>query len=116
MANAEFWQRLLRWKDALLADLRKRWWWLPLCFIAAFIWELVEHRMYGGLNRYIDAHLAASLRPFASFVLVGGLWKSFLVGTALAFAVFVGLVIHAYVVTVSDGLRAISGAADLLAI
>ena len=84
------------WKEAMLASLRKRWWFLPVSLFLAIAANSLEHRFYEELNRYIDEHIASFLRPWLLFSLSGNFWKSLLLGLVLALVIFAALVVHAY--------------------
>jgi hypothetical protein len=111
MASVTFSGRLTSWKEEVLSDLRKRWWWVLIASPAlAFLWLLIQGRVVGAANKYIDAHISiANITGYASYPV------RFLV-TAFVFAsiLIMGLICHAYIETRKPALSGVSGDADIL--
>ncbi len=93
-----FWERLERWKQEALRELRKRWWWVIIVVpVATFIWALVSARIIDATNRYIDQHVTlASIRPalHAMVSLFSG--HPFVLMLEAVVLVFLVIVVHAY--------------------
>jgi hypothetical protein len=96
MASVTFRERLDNWKEGVLGDLRKRWWWVLIASpILAFVTLLVEDRVVGAANKYIDAHISvASISGYAPYPV-----RFVVLGLCFAAALLLVLVCHAYIET-----------------
>jgi hypothetical protein len=110
-------ERLTRWRDRVLGDAKKHWWWIPLALLGSFIWLLLQDRVVSTTNKYLDSHIKlAALKPWANLLFSSRWWlhpvSLALLGVLLTVAV---LIVRAYFETrPGRQLGAIVGNADLM--
>ncbi len=94
----EFKDKIERWREQIIGDFRKKWWWVlivaPLIFV---VLGLLYDRAFGAANKYIDEHTLPTIKPWLSAI-----WKAPR-PSSLAVWAFVGflaallvLCVHAY--------------------
>jgi len=96
MSPVTFTERMVSWKEEIVRELRKRWWWVLIASpILAFIGLLIEDRITGATNRYLDEHLSMyAITGHASYP------ARFVVACSLvAGSLLVWLIFHAYLET-----------------
>ncbi|MGD1212452.1 MAG: hypothetical protein ABR973_13980 [Candidatus Acidiferrales bacterium] len=99
-----FLERMRTWKDAAVADARKRWWGLPVLIVAGFLWNMIFARMIDKANHFVDTHATpTAIQPILAFL--GGIgppssfWRGALWSLIFCVLALLVLVVHAYLET-----------------
>jgi hypothetical protein len=89
--NLNWPDRLINFWEEIKRDLRKRWYWVFIAIPTTVVYVLLQDRIVGAANRYIDAHVLAAVN------IPSGIW-GLAVGAVLSIVLltFV-LLIHAYI-------------------
>jgi hypothetical protein len=94
VSNISWADRLINFWEEIKRDLRKRWYWVFIAVPITVVYVLLQDRIVGAANRYIDAHVLAVIN------IPSGIW-GLAVGAVLSIVLltFV-LLIHAYIASV----------------